>query len=205
LIRRRRSRFVPYTTIPVSCASAMKLTYDAPVSPRAIEAAAFSPTRYSAGRRPGHAGMCRVETYPITRNACRHRFASSSHADETRRTLPQNKLGIDLGICPDKGPSASQRVRSDPADADPFHLRGTPLLSNFLTPDELEEWTGYRRRDMIVKQLRRWKVRFWVPADGWPRVHRSVIEGSQGEIATGEKPNLAALRSLATPVDHQER
>lgn len=75
------------------------------------------------------------------------------------------------------------------------------MSRNFLTPDELEEWTGYKRRDMIVKQLRRWKVRFWTPPDGWPRVHRSVIEGDRGNVTTREEPNLAAIRSLAAQMD----
>lgn len=78
-------------------------------------------------------------------------------------------------------------------------------MSNFLTPDELEEWTGYKRRDKVIEQLRKWKIRFWVPRDGWPRVHRGAIEGDRGSIATREEPNLAALKSLATKVDDEGR
>ena len=49
------------------------------------------------------------------------------------------------------------------------------MIDLFLTPDELHEWTGYKRRDKIIEQLRRWKVHFRVPRDGWPRVPRSAI------------------------------
>lgn len=74
-------------------------------------------------------------------------------------------------------------------------------MSNFLTPDELTEWTGYKRRDCIIKQLRRWKIQFRTPTDGWPRVPRGAIYGRQ-DMPTGETPDYAALRSLAAPVDH---
>lgn len=77
-------------------------------------------------------------------------------------------------------------------------------MTNFLTPDELEEWTGFKRPGKIKEQLRRWGVRFRVPQDGWPRVPRSAIHGGR-ETPTTEGPNLAALRSLAASVDHQRQ
>lgn len=71
------------------------------------------------------------------------------------------------------------------------------MSSNFLTPDELEEWTGYKRPKFIKKQLRAWGIRFHTPADGWPRVPRSAIDG-RGDEPAGDTPDYAALRSLAS-------
>jgi hypothetical protein len=51
----------------------------------------------------------------------------------------------------------------------------------FLTPDELAEWTGFKRRAKIIWQLQQFQAdgaRFKFdlePATGWPLVLRSVI------------------------------
>lgn len=64
-------------------------------------------------------------------------------------------------------------------------------MSPFLTPDELAEWTGYRRRGKVIEQLRRWHVQFRVPADGWPRVPRSArIEQPPEPIRTVDNADV---------------
>ena len=55
-------------------------------------------------------------------------------------------------------------------------------MSLFLTPDELTEWTGYTRREDIIRQLAQYQAdgpRFHFDVDhmtGWPRVLRTVID-----------------------------
>lgn len=76
----------------------------------------------------------------------------------------------------------------------------------FLTPDELQAWTGYKRPKRIAEQLRTWRVQFRTPADGWPRVPRSAIHGGR-ELPTTETPNYGALptRPLAPPMGRKTR
>lgn len=46
----------------------------------------------------------------------------------------------------------------------------------FLTRDEIEQLTGYRRPTRQISWLRRNGLRFFVGADGYPRVPRANFE-----------------------------
>lgn len=65
----------------------------------------------------------------------------------------------------------------------------------FLTNEELFEFTGYRRPSCMIRQLKEYGVRFFVAADGYPRVPRSTIEDPKEE--TRALPDFEALRKLS--------
>jgi Domain of unknown function (DUF4224) len=60
--------------------------------------------------------------------------------------------------------------------------------ATFLTPDELAQLTGFRRKGRQVEQLRRMGIAFYVNGCGRPVVTRTSIEGS----ATGGLPRAWA-------------
>jgi hypothetical protein len=62
----------------------------------------------------------------------------------------------------------------------------------FLTRSELIELTGYRRPSCMIQQLQSYGLRFFVAADGYPRVARSEVEGNPRKVPKS-KPNFAAL------------
>ena len=62
----------------------------------------------------------------------------------------------------------------------------------FLTAEEVERFTGYKRPGKQIEWLKGYGIRFFVAADGYPRVTRTAVEGSpQPQKA---KPNLDAIR-----------
>jgi hypothetical protein len=62
----------------------------------------------------------------------------------------------------------------------------------FLTRQELIELTGYKLPSYMIRQLQSYGLRFFVAADGYPRVAKSEIEYIRREVPKS-KPNLAAL------------
>lgn len=73
------------------------------------------------------------------------------------------------------------------------HQAVAPAVSLFLTPDELAEWTGFKRRAKIIWQLRRWNVQFRTPFDGWPRVLRGARVPVDEPTPAAEDTPQAAL------------
>lgn len=65
----------------------------------------------------------------------------------------------------------------------------------FLTRDQLVELTGYRRPSKQIGQLRSMGLRFFVAADGYPRVPESAINGERKENRS--KPDFSALEKQA--------
>lgn len=63
-----------------------------------------------------------------------------------------------------------------------------------LTDEELRDLTGYQRPSKQIAWLKRNGVRFFVAADGHPRVLRAHLEGPRPQRTTG--PNLEAVRGL---------
>jgi len=60
-----------------------------------------------------------------------------------------------------------------------------------LTRGEVSELTGYRRPSGQIKQLKIYGVRFFVAADGYPRVLRSDLEHhKKGKVI---EPDFSAL------------
>ena len=62
----------------------------------------------------------------------------------------------------------------------------------FLTPDETAELTGYRKPSFQVRQLKTYGIRFFVAADGHPRVPRAEIEGGK-DRTRHTAPNFDAI------------
>ena len=67
--------------------------------------------------------------------------------------------------------------------------------SLFLSGEEVAVLTGYVRPSCQIRQLRDYGLRFFVAADGHPRVVRSDLEESRS-VTKREEPNLAGLKSL---------
>lgn len=65
----------------------------------------------------------------------------------------------------------------------------------FLTRDEIAELTGYQRPSCMIRKLREYRVRFFVAADGYPRVARSEIE-TRNQTRQRQEPDFAALRTV---------
>lgn len=65
----------------------------------------------------------------------------------------------------------------------------------FLTRVELIDLTGYKRPSCMIKQLRSYRLRFFIAADGYPRVPRSEIEGKPKDRVKS-KPDFSALSHL---------
>jgi len=63
----------------------------------------------------------------------------------------------------------------------------------FLTRDELEQFTGYHKSSFMINKLREYGLRFFVAADGYPRVIRSDLEGPKHKKKTA--PNIGFLTS----------
>lgn len=65
------------------------------------------------------------------------------------------------------------------------------MTGTFYTKEELQEWTGRKRKSLVIQQLREYGVRFDIAADGWPRVFRDSPK-KRKEI----EPNIAFLDNL---------
>lgn len=65
----------------------------------------------------------------------------------------------------------------------------------FLTRDEIAELTGYQRPSCMIRKLREYGVRFFVAADGYPRVARSEIE-TKNQTRQRQEPDFTALRTI---------
>ncbi len=64
----------------------------------------------------------------------------------------------------------------------------------FLTRQELEDLTGYQRATFMIRKLKEYGVRFFIAADGYPRVIKSDLEGEKYEPE--EEPNLQFLENM---------
>lgn len=64
----------------------------------------------------------------------------------------------------------------------------------FLTREEIADLTGYQRPSCMIRKLREYGVRFFVAADGYPRVARSEIESTK-ETRMRQEPDFQALQS----------
>ena len=67
-------------------------------------------------------------------------------------------------------------------------------MSLALTRDEVHELSGYIKPGKQIEWLRNNGIRFYVGADGYPRVLRVVIENKPAEKKT--EPDVEALRLL---------
>jgi len=65
-------------------------------------------------------------------------------------------------------------------------------MTLFLNNEELTELTGYQWPSKMIKQLKTYGIRFFVAADGYPRVPRCVFENEKTRQKT--MPNLDAIR-----------
>lgn len=74
------------------------------------------------------------------------------------------------------------------------------MLGLFLTPEELQELTGYKRRSEQTRWLRSYSIPFALDRWGRPRVLRSEIERalSSPEDATATRPKLEHIRRKAS-------
>ena len=66
----------------------------------------------------------------------------------------------------------------------------------FLTPTELVELTGYRRRSKQIEWLRSRRLRFWINGLGHPVVSRAMLLG-ENVVSLPQGPNLSALKERA--------
>lgn len=64
--------------------------------------------------------------------------------------------------------------------------------STFLSHDEMADMTGYRRPSRMREILIQMGIKFFIAADGYPRVPRTVLENQQ--VRQPQKPNLAGLK-----------
>ena len=62
----------------------------------------------------------------------------------------------------------------------------------FLSREEVIELTGYQKPGYMIARLKLYGVRFFVAADGYPRVPRSEIEGGD-DRGRRRRPNFDAL------------
>ena len=74
------------------------------------------------------------------------------------------------------------------------------MTTLFLTPDELVELTGYRRKSAQIAWLSTHGWRFAVSAGGYPRVARAYLERrmvarSPGPAVESAAPDFGALRA----------
>lgn len=61
----------------------------------------------------------------------------------------------------------------------------------FLTPDELCELSGAKRRSNIQQWLDAQRIPYLIGADGWPRVSRAVVCSRLGEsLNPAREPKL---------------
>lgn len=74
-------------------------------------------------------------------------------------------------------------------------VEGIALMSLFLTTDELRELTGYQRPSCMIRQLRENGVRFFIAADGYPRVARNEIE-SRHPSRQSMEPDFSSLQKI---------
>lgn len=66
----------------------------------------------------------------------------------------------------------------------------------FLTRPELQELTGYKKPSCMIRQLQSYGLRFFVAADGYPRVARSEIEGGKQEKPKS-RPDFSAFERVS--------
>lgn len=75
-------------------------------------------------------------------------------------------------------------------------------MTDLLSPDELQDLTGYRRKAYQVRWLRAWSVPFMVDRWNRPRVLRSEVERmlsapSERHSPADDAPNLEHIRRKA--------
>lgn len=63
----------------------------------------------------------------------------------------------------------------------------------FLTRDELQQLTGYKRAADQIRWLRERGVHFFVAATGRPSVPRAAIEGRSGSAAPADDFQLGSV------------
>lgn len=61
----------------------------------------------------------------------------------------------------------------------------------FMAREEIIELTGYKRPSLQIAQLKRYGLRFFLAADGHPRVLKSDLEGVKRQAA--KSPDFSAL------------
>ena len=66
----------------------------------------------------------------------------------------------------------------------------------FVSQANIEILTGYRRPSFQIKKLRAFGIRFFVAADGYPRVLNSDVEASNQRSQAGAQPDFEALKTL---------
>ncbi len=64
-----------------------------------------------------------------------------------------------------------------------------------LSDEELADLTGYQRPSKQIAWLKKQGIRFFVAADGHPRVLRAHLEGPPKQQPTG--PDLEAVRRMS--------
>jgi len=62
----------------------------------------------------------------------------------------------------------------------------------FLTREELIDLTGYQRATYMISKLKEYGLRFFIAADGYPRVIRSDLESQKHTKKT--TPNIQFLQ-----------
>lgn len=67
-------------------------------------------------------------------------------------------------------------------------------MSLWLTREELETRTGYKRLSKMRIELARQGVKFTTRRDGFPLVDRALFEVPPAKSAQRKEPNFAALR-----------
>lgn len=65
-------------------------------------------------------------------------------------------------------------------------------MNLILHRDEVWQLTGYRKPGCQIRQLKAYGLRFFIAADGHPRVLRADIE-TRNQAPRPREPNLAAL------------
>jgi len=63
----------------------------------------------------------------------------------------------------------------------------------FLTTEELQHFTGYKFPSKMIAQLKGYGIRFFVAADGYPRVPRASLTEPARKVKA--MPNIDALRN----------
>jgi hypothetical protein len=67
-------------------------------------------------------------------------------------------------------------------------------MSHWLTKEEMEDMTGYKRKADQVRWLQSNRIHHTVRADGWARVPVSAIEARSPVATAARGPNFDAIR-----------
>lgn len=62
------------------------------------------------------------------------------------------------------------------------------MTSQFLTPEEVKEFTDRSHKKLQIEALRAMGVAFWVTPAGRPKVARAVLEGRKGTSTAPKAP-----------------